>query len=174
MIIFLNGTSSAGKTSIAKVLLDKLKHENYAYIGLDTFVQPILPPHINYEIPEHWQLIDAAMNAFNHALAPISAKIPNLIIDHVLQSKAWRNDVSAALQGRDVFMVGVQAPLAVLEQREKQRTDFRKPGTAKLQYDFVMSCEHDLVIDTHQNDAVRCADLIIKNVRPGKSLHTVM
>jgi chloramphenicol 3-O phosphotransferase len=168
MIIILNGTSSSGKSSIINSLESKL-NDLYFIFGVDKFLEPSMPKNLNMEIPEHLKVIDNAISGFNFSLENYSTYINNIIVDHVLQNPKWIHEVAHALKDKDVFFVGVTAPINIIEEREKQRGD-RKIGTAKNQFEQMKKYEYDLIIDTSILTPDQAADEIIKNLKVGNVL----
>lgn len=168
MVIILNGTSSSGKTSIVKSLLEKLD-DLYFVFGVDKFLEPSMPPKLNMEIPEHLEVVDKAISGLNEALGVYSKHIEHMIVDCVLQNPKWIREIAQSLEKTDVFFVGVTAPLEVIEAREAERFD-RQPGTARAQYEQMQKYEYDLLIDTSRLSPDMAADLIIKEMRAGQSL----
>ena len=70
------------------------------------------------------------------------------------------SEYAALLSGFTFYMVGVFAPLDVLEARERQRGD-RLIGLARWQYDRVHHGKrYDLELDTSSATAPECANLI--------------
>ncbi len=168
MIIFLNGTSSSGKTSIANELLQKLE-DPYFYFSVDKFLEPSMPLKINMDFKKDMEIIERAISGFNRALQAYVESIDFMIVDHVLHHKSWLNDVARALSHSEVFFVGITAPLQVLEERESTRAD-RQCGTAKAQFDLISSYQYDLVIDTSEFSPFVAAEKIIRNLRAGSAL----
>jgi chloramphenicol 3-O phosphotransferase len=69
-------------------------------------------------------------------------------------------DYSALLAGCAFHVVGLHAPLAVLEARERQRGD-RQAGLARWQYDRVhRNKRYDLELDTSTAAPMECAEAI--------------
>lgn len=150
-IIFLNGPSSAGKTSIAHVLQHQLS-EPYLHIALDTFLGMFPPNFVEaqegrregsstpdrdaaiaiYLTPVATRLI----SGYHHAVAACALAGNNLIVDHVLLERQWLQECVALLADMTVFFVGIHCPLPTLEAREQARGD-RTPGLARAQYDRV-------------------------------------
>ncbi len=168
MIILLNGTSSSGKTSIAKALLNELKNP-YFYFSVDQFLEPAMPLKINMDEAADLALIDHAISGFNHALREYAQAIEFMIIDHVLQKPIWLKEVATALSDSKVFFVSVTAPLEVIEKRENNRID-RQPGTAKAQYETVQSYTYDLVVDTSKVSPEEAAKKIFESIHTGSAL----
>ncbi|KAG6558686.1 Chloramphenicol phosphotransferase-like protein [Candidatus Rhabdochlamydia oedothoracis] len=73
----------------------------------------------------------------------------HLIIDDVSFGKQQLDEWKKTLKNFPVLWVGVNAPLSVLEQREKERGN-RIPGSARGQFNKVhVGATYDLEIDTH-------------------------
>jgi chloramphenicol 3-O phosphotransferase len=80
----------------------------------------------------------------------------NLIVDDVVFNDEMA-EYHELLSGFDLHLVGVMAPLAVLEAREATRAD-RLPGLARWQYHRVhKGIDYDLEVDTSQLTPLECA-----------------
>jgi chloramphenicol 3-O phosphotransferase len=72
----------------------------------------------------------------------------DIIVDLVLRDEAEFQACLKALSARTTYLIGVTAPLDVLEMRERLRDD-RAPGIGREQLaDPVYQREYDLVLDT--------------------------
>lgn len=171
-IIYLNGPSSSGKTTIAKALQDSFS-EPYLHVGIDKMIG-FMPAKIN-----NWEGGDAPLGfswkldsdptghpVYNIQAGPFAKQIVrtlkditillasqhyNLIIDDVAFGAVEVEEWKQALNNYNVLYVGVVTPLEVLEQREKSRGD-RCKGSARSQYFKVHeNVAYDLEIDTHTN-----------------------
>ncbi len=163
MIIFLNGTSSSGKSSIVEKLCD-LSPDPYFLFSVDRFLEQSMPVKINFEIPGHLALIEKTISGFNKSLGQIASNVDFMIVDHVLQHREWLEEVATSLHGFPVFFVGVRAPLEVIETREAARKN-RKAGTAREQLPKMKDYEYDLVVQTDQLSPEEAAVSIFKNLR---------
>lgn len=169
-IIYLNGPSSSGKTTIAKALQESL-NEPYLLLGLDKIIG-FMPEKINdweggpAPLGFSWKPFTdpTGQPAYQIHMGPFAKKITrtlkditlllasqhyNLIIDDVafdsIEVEEWRQ----VLKGYHVLFVGVLTPLEILEQRERVRGN-RFLGTARGQYFKVHdNVAYDLEIDTH-------------------------
>lgn len=169
MVIFLNGVSSSGKTSIAKELL-KLLNEKYLYLGLDEYLRSVLPLNLDLDSDEGVKAYDQAASAFNQALKSYSESYEFIIVDHVLEVRSWIKEVSTSLKNAKVLFVKVTAPMEIIEERERSRPD-RMPGSASLQANAVNSYRYDLIINTAELSPVEAASRIISNLKAGYALH---
>lgn len=168
MVIFLNGTSSSGKTSIVNSLSKKMS-DLYFTFGVDKFLEPSMPVQLNMDIPEDLMLIDKSISAFNKSLGLYAKEIDHMIVDHVLQNPNWIYEVAEALADFDVLFVGVTAPLSIIEERERTRMD-RQSGTARAQYEQMQKYKYDLIIDTSILSPDMAAEEVIKSLGSGKAL----
>ncbi|MFK0691942.1 chloramphenicol phosphotransferase CPT family protein [Mesorhizobium sp. IMUNJ 23033] len=178
-IVLLNGVGSAGKSSIARAL-QTITAEPFLHVQMDAFLE-MLPEALQ----DHAQgfafetllqdgkpsvVIQAgpvgrrAMQGMRHAVAAMAGQGNNLIVDDVLCDDEM-SEYQALLSGFDLHVVGVFAPLAVLEAREAQRAD-RLPGLARWQYDRVhKGNRYDLEIDTSLLSPLECARRIQQEFR---------
>jgi chloramphenicol 3-O phosphotransferase len=49
----------------------------------------------------------------------------DLIVEHIIEFRAWRESLATLLDGLDVFLVGVHCDLAEIDRRERDRGDRR-------------------------------------------------
>ncbi|WSI89275.1 chloramphenicol phosphotransferase CPT family protein [Streptomyces murinus] len=147
-IIFLNGTSSSGKTSVARQLL-RILDEPFFHMPMDAFHAM----RSDRDIPEeHLQAeIDRTAMGFHRAVAGMSAAGNNVVVDHVL-SRHWRLlDCLDLFTAENVVLVGIHCPLPELERREQARGD-RTPGLAARQFEQVHAHGiYDIECDTAEN-----------------------
>ncbi|MFF5403467.1 chloramphenicol phosphotransferase CPT family protein [Streptomyces misionensis] len=157
-IIFLNGTSSSGKSSIARELLDILDDGVYFHLAVDGF--NAMRSRRELGAGE----LDAALRrtrmGFHRSIAAMAEVGNDIVVDHVL-SEPWRLlDCLTVLRPEDVVFVGVHCPLHELTRRELARGD-RTPGTAAHQYDLVHGHgDYDLECDTGTASPRACAQRI--------------
>ncbi|MFD9130672.1 chloramphenicol phosphotransferase CPT family protein [Kitasatospora sp. NPDC059571] len=157
-IIFLNGTSSSGKSSIARELLDILDDRVHFHLSVDGFNA------MRTKRPLAADELDAALrrtrSGFHRSIAAMASVGNDVIVDHVL-SEPWRLlDCLAVLPPEDVLFVGVHCPPDELARREQARGD-RPPGLAAHQYDLVhRHGDYDLECDTGALSPRACAERI--------------
>ncbi|MEW2514520.1 AAA family ATPase [Streptomyces sp. NPDC046870] len=157
-IIFLNGTSSSGKSSIARELLDILDDGVYFHLAVDAF--NAMRSKRELEAEE----LDAALRrtrmGFHRSIAAMAQAGNDIVVDHVL-SEPWRLlDCLTVLRPEDVLFVGVRCPLDELARREQARGD-RPSGLAKHQYGLVhRHGDYDLECDTSTMSPRECAQRI--------------
>ncbi len=147
-IIFLNGCTSAGKTSIARALQAQ-PGVTRLHFGIDDGFR-LLPDRL-YDDPDGFFFDrDAqglvrlnygdngrrALAAYRRAAIAIAGEGIELVVDEVVLEAEFADDWVALTEMLDVFVVGVHCDLAELERRELARGD-RRPGQARGQIDTV-------------------------------------
>ncbi|QOV45443.1 chloramphenicol phosphotransferase CPT family protein [Streptomyces chromofuscus] len=157
LIIFLNGTSSSGKSSIATELL-RMLDEPYFHMPVDAFHAmrshaPVPPQELDTVLHRTWQ-------GYHRAVAGMAAAGNNVVMDHILSAE-WRlRDCLSLFDPRDVVLVGVHCPPDELERRERERGN-RPPGLAARQLRQVHAHGvYDVECDTGVADPAECARLI--------------
>jgi chloramphenicol 3-O phosphotransferase len=189
VVIFLNGTSSAGKSSIAIKLLEQL-HDPFLKVGIDWYVDVLNPTFLvdgenadqGYKFtctedekgplttvkrgPLAVQLDFAAHKAMKVFL---DNKF-NLIIDEVLFEDENFKDYLSVFQEYCVYFIAIKPNVEVAEYREINRGD-RVRGLARGLYNTVYSNKiYDLEIDssklTPQESAMVIIDFMQLNPNP--------
>ena len=182
-IIFLNGSSSSGKTSITNSL-QKHAPYNFMKIGIDTVIS-MMPEHLNDWTGKHstdgfwwksyldnngnicsdvmngWFADKASISFFSLAKALIDDG-HNVIIDEVCLDPQKARHWQKILSQFDTYYIGVSANLEELEKRERNRGD-RMIGSARSQIKIVhnLGFNYDLMIDTSQKSPQESSQLIL-------------
>ena len=144
-IILLNGTSSAGKSTLARVLGTKLEPKFCYYASdqlADAGFRPIEP---TVRFAGHSMFFEG----FHRSIAAFAGVGIDLIVERIVEEQSWADDLAKLLAPFDVFWVGVHAPLAELERRERLRGD-RQPGEAAYHLKTHSFCLYDVEIDSLQ------------------------
>jgi chloramphenicol 3-O phosphotransferase len=170
-IVLLNGVGSAGKSSIARAL-QTITAAPFLHVQMDTFIAMLpdaLQDHadgFSYEtirqdakpsvVIRTGPIGARTLRGMRQAFAAMAGQGNNLIIDDVLCNGEMPEYIEL-LSGFDLHLVGVMAPLEVLEAREAQRAD-RLPGLARWQYTRVHAgISYDLEVDTSALTPLECA-----------------
>lgn len=184
-IIFLNGTSSSGKTSLLKALQKQLP-DPFLDMGIDRFIWML--PSRYLERPLWDEILGKAsrsgpqgltlFSGMHHAIAAAAQRGNNLIADHVFVEKAWADECASLFAEMNAYLIGIHCPLEVLEQREKDRKD-RTLGQAREQFAVIHKyVTYDLEPDTSKLTTDECAAKVIARLQdpPGafKKLKTQM
>lgn len=154
LVIFLNGTSSSGKSSIAAELL-RILDEPYFHLPVDAFHAmrsrtPVPQDQIATVLHRTWQ-------GFHRAVAGMAAAGNHVVVDHVLSAE-WRlRDCLSLFVPQDVVLVKVHCDQEELERRERMRGD-RPPGLAARQSEQVHAhAVYDMECDTGHSTPQECA-----------------
>jgi chloramphenicol 3-O phosphotransferase len=96
------------------------------------------------------------------AAVAASARAGNdMLVDDVFVDPEWLDAWRRELSDLEWFLVGVLAPLEVLEERERARGN-RIAGEARAQFDVIHNgIEYDLVVDSARQSPQECAAAII-------------
>ncbi len=179
-IIVLNGSSSAGKSTLAKAMQDAFAHP-YLHLGFDTFVM-MAPRRYwgNSDSPEQTDhspelsqgvtmvarqaagepkkieavfgpVFRSIIDAIPLTVATLAQAGNSVIFDHVYHDPQMVSRAQECFAGLNVFHLGVYCPLDELERRERARGD-RVIGRTRGLYDIVhnLGVSYDLTVDTSQ------------------------
>lgn len=156
-VIFLNGTSSSGKSSIARELLLALDRP-FFHMSVDVINGMRARERTRELSPEDLAAVLTRTRAgFHRAVAGMAQAGNDLVVDYVL-SEQWRmQDCLTVLDGLDVVFVGVRCSPQELARREQARGD-RQPGQAASQLQQVHSYgSYDIECDTTTASPRDCA-----------------
>lgn len=169
-IIYLNGPSSSGKTTLARALQHAFD-DLFLHVGIDKIIG-WMPEKVNdwmggeASLGYSWKKnTDVSGNPIQELqIGPYAERIAktfqevvlvlikmghHLIIDDVSFGKKQVDEWKELLKDFSVLWIGVNAPLSILEQREKERGN-RMVGSARGQFHKVHTgATYDLEIDTH-------------------------
>jgi chloramphenicol 3-O phosphotransferase len=171
-IIMINGTSSSGKTSIVRTLQNVLV-EPYLEAGLDKFIWMMPERYLDRPLwDEVLGLADKAglfghelVHGMHQTIAALSKAGINVLADHVLVEPTWARECTELFADLPAFLIGVQCPLDVLEQREAARKN-RTLGQARLQFPNIHKhVLYDLEVDTSKLTPEECAQSIIRRMQ---------
>jgi chloramphenicol 3-O phosphotransferase len=168
-IIFLNGPSSSGKSSIARQLL-LLLDRPYFHLSVDAFNAMRARERTAELGAADLEAVLARTRAgFHRAVAGMAEAGNDIVVDYVL-SERWRlADCLRVLAAYEVIFVGVRCSAAELGRRERARGD-REPGQAAAQERQVHAhgC-YDLECDTTTASPYQCAVRIKDFVTSGQA-----
>ena len=161
-VIILNGVGSVGKSSTARAL-QTITAKPFLHVAMDAFIDMLPermighPEGLIFEtiqtqggpsiIIKTGPLVERVMRGMRHAVAFMAAQGNNLVVDEVMIGTEKEREYRTLLAPFDMRLVGLFAPLEVLETRERARGD-REIGLARWQYDRVHRDRvYDLEID---------------------------
>lgn len=141
-ILLINGTSSAGKSSLAWAFQASSDHQ-WVRLSIDDCFDAF-PAGANL----HTVPYDRLRDVFYQSLSLWATQGFDLIVDAVFEDPSCVDKVLHWLHPYNVYLIGLHCPLEVLEQREVQRAN-RPLGLARSQYPIVHSyCNYDLELNS--------------------------
>lgn len=189
-IILLNGSSSAGKTTIA-VTLQNLLEEPWQHIALDQFRDGMPPRYRGLNSPpgtpghaglnvvpieldgervtaiRFGEVGRQVLRGMHLAIAAFAAAGNNVIVDDLIWDDEVLRHYLKVLADLPVLMVGVRCSREVVSEREAQRPG-RFPGTAISHFDEVhRHTRYDIEVDTASLTPAQCAERIAARLHAG-------
>ena len=184
-VIFLNGTSSAGKTTLARAIQDE-SDTPFVYWGIDTLFS-LVPPNWGggrdgplsrdgfwYDrtggdadghpsvVIRYGEVGRRMLRSAQIAAAAFAHGGDDLVIDELLLTPDLLPTWMDALSGLEVLLVCVTCPLAVAEQRERDR---RNPnGLARGHYRMVHDhgTTYDITVDSTTGTPTELARAVLR------------
>jgi chloramphenicol 3-O phosphotransferase len=148
-IIFLNGATSSGKTTIAKSLQAKMD-EPFWHYSIDHFRDSGILPMNRFENKEFvWSgHRESFFEGFHNSIPVFARAGNNLIVEHIIETKEWMDSLQLLLKPFDVYFVGIHCPLKELKKRELGRGD-RPIGGAEKDFDSIhLHTKYNLELDS--------------------------
>ncbi len=160
-IILLNGASSSGKSSLAHAVQARIE-EPFWHISIDHLRDSGVLPMARIRAGEfQWATMrDAFFEGFEQSLLAYVRCGNNLIVEHIMESRAWLLRLAGLLVGQDAFFVGLHCDLTELERREIARGN-RRVGDARRDFHQIHSyCLYDLELDSAAPPEINAERLI--------------
>ena len=134
-VILLNGASSAGKSTLAQALQRRLPLPFWHY-SIDHLKAARILPQVRIESGEFpWAAQrEPFFEGFHNSIRAFAIAGNHLIVENIVETRAWMDRLLKLLEGVDVFFVGLHCPLEELERREIQRGD-RRIGEARADFE---------------------------------------
>jgi chloramphenicol 3-O phosphotransferase len=196
-IIFLNGTSSSGKTTLA-LALQEILPEPYLHIALDQFrdgmpakyrglnspegtpgamglnVVPVMNDAGAYTDIQFGSMGCRMLKGMRRAIACMARTGNNIIIDDIIMNDDFLHDYLDALEELNVVFVGIRCPIEVIMERRRNTWENTPPAgdpipdpILRWQREVHIPGIYDLEIDTSTMSPEDCADLIQKHLKEG-------
>ena len=191
IIVFLNGTSSAGKTTLSHALQEEMQAP-YQHIALDQFRDGLPAKYRGLNAPdgttgarglnvvpteiESGQAVtevrfgeDGArvLMGMRRAIATLADTGVNVIVDDIILTQEFLEDYLRVMAPHSLYFIGVRCPLEVIAEREAMRLG-RFPGTAESHFE---QCHahgvYDLEVDTSKTQPEVCAKRIRERIESG-------
>ena len=177
-IIFLNGVTSSGKTTLSKSL-QQISNEHFYHLSNDIvagWVSNMLHDKLVKEAGDNaWEIYftEGIVMAY-HFAKTLAEQGRNVIIDGMLEeteafAKYYKKTnyeiMQSALSSLNVFMVEVYCPLEECRRRNIARGDRGENQSYEQHKIMNKTVKHNFSVDTSINSADECAKKILDNFK---------
>lgn len=160
-IVFLNGVTSAGKTSIVDAIQDQAG-EFYYVVANDLFENTIGERYLR---EDYWKYLSEAIILMYHTAKLFSDRGQNVLIDGILverpELQPHYEKVKEIFAGYPFYMVEVFCPLEICRQRNIERGDRRENQSEEQARIMAEHVPYICTVNTHLNSPAECADSIL-------------
>ncbi|CAG7658793.1 chloramphenicol phosphotransferase CPT family protein [Paenibacillus allorhizosphaerae] len=174
ILVFLNGTSSSGKTSISTELINQ-KEILFYHLSIDDFFNNY-NDFINNKFPDEptreidhqvvSQILDDSIFSVYHSTIKLLSEMGfNVIVDTVIDNNKRFNEFLDQFFDQPTIFIGVRCSKEELIRREQTRGD-RQIGLAASQFSKVYCFnEYDLEVNTEELSPTECAEKILSFIK---------
>jgi len=185
-IIIINGTSSAGKTSLA-TSIQNMADDCYYYLQMDRFHSMLPKKYRNYDnVPltetvkkgfyfdenKYFRLGEYARNVNNdifHVLKTLAERKRNVLVDIVMFELEDQKQISTLLKDYDCYIIRIFCEVNELNRREQARGD-RFLGHAEKQIPIIDTEYNDLVLNSTNTSPDKLAEELLDFVKNNKPI----
>lgn len=163
-IIFLNGVTSAGKTSIVEAL--QSQEDIFFYVVANDLFQEMVGE--NYLRADYWKYLSEVIIMMYHTAKLYSDMGKNVLIDGILvereEIKPHYHQLLEILKDNPLDIVEVYCPLDICRQRNIIRGD-RYETQSLEQHDLMAeNIKYSIKVDTSVYSSEECAEQIIREL----------
>lgn len=161
-IIYLNGVTSSGKTSIVEALREA--GADFYYLSDDIFEDNIID--IEYDVPGYWEALAEAVFLMYRTAALFSDYGKTVVLDSMLLEKPafspHYNRMLEIFREHPLKVVDVYCPLEICCQRSAARSDRYENQPREQAAVMAKNVRYDLHLDTSRYTAAQCAGKIME------------
>ena len=163
-IIFLNGVTSSGKTSIVEALQER--DDVFFYVVANDLFQEMVGDKFLRE--DYWKYLSEVIIMMYHTAKLYSDMGKNVLIDGILverdEIKPHYQQLMEILKENPLDIVEVYCPLDICRERNIARGD-RYETQSDEQYELMaQNIKYSLRVDTSVNSPEECAEMIVKGL----------
>lgn len=174
ILVFLNGTSSSGKTSISTEMVNQ-KEISFYHLSIDDFFNNY-NDFINNKFPDEpireidhqvvSQILDDSIFSVYHSTIELLLEMGfNVIVDTVIDNDKRFDEFHEKFCDHPTLFIGVICSKEELIRREQARGD-RQIGLAASQFSKVYCFdEYDLEVNTEEMNPTECAEKILSFIK---------
>lgn len=163
-IIFLNGVTSSGKTSIVEALQDR--EDIFFYVVANDLFQEMVGDRFLQQ--DYWKYLSEVIIMMYHTAKLYSDMGKNVLIDGILverdEIKPHYDRLTDILKDNPIDIVEVYCPLEICRKRNIARGD-RYENQSDEQFELMAKdIRYSARVDTSRHSAVECAEKIISEL----------
>ena len=163
-IIFLNGVTSAGKTSIVEAIQDR--DDVFFHVVANDLFQEMVGEKFLRE--NYWKYLSEVIIMMYHTAKLFSNMGKNVLIDGILvereEIRPHYQQLVEILKDNPLDIVEVYCPLDLCRKRNMIRGD-RYESQSEEQYELMaQNIKYSMRVDTSLYSSTECADMIIKEL----------
>ena len=163
-IIFLNGVTSAGKTSIVEAIQDR--DDVFFHVVANDLFQEMVGEKFLRE--NYWKYLSEVIIMMYHTAKLFSDMGKNVLIDGILvereEIRPHYQQLVEILKDNPLDIVEVYCPLDLCRKRNMIRGD-RYESQSEEQYELMaQNIKYSMRVDTSLYSSTECADMIIKEL----------
>lgn len=161
-ILFLNGVTSSGKTSIVEALQER--DEPFFYVVANDLFQEMVGERFLRE--DYWKYLSEVIFLMYHTAKLYSDMGKNVLIDGILvereELKPHYAQLFAILKDNPLDIVEVYCPLEICRQRNIARGDRYESQSEEQHALMAPNIAYSLRVDTSLHSTEECAERIVR------------
>lgn len=163
-IVFLNGVTSSGKTSIVDAI--QLKSDEFYYVVANDLFEEMIGER--YLREDYWKYLSDAIVMMYHTAKLFSDHGKNVLIDGILverpEIKPHYEKVKTIFTGYPLYIVEVFCPLEICRQRNIRRGNRTEDQSDEQHKLMAADIQYICTVHTHVNTPEKCADAILQKL----------
>ena len=163
-IIFLNGVTSSGKTSIVEALQER--DDVFFYVVANDLFQEMVGDKFLRE--DYWKYLSEVIIMMYHTAKLYSDMGKNVLIDGILverdEIKPHYQQLMEILKENPLDIVEVYCPLDICRERNIARGDRYETQSDEQHELMAQNIKYSFRVDTSVNSPEECAEMIVKEV----------
>lgn len=163
-IIFLNGVTSSGKTSIVEAM-QSYDDPFFYVVANDLFENTIGDKHLQ---TDYWKYLSEAIIMMYHTAKVFSDHGKHVLIDGILVERPelapHYEQLKKIFEGYPLDIVELYCPLDICRQRNIERGDRREDQSEEQHRIMASDIQYTYSVDTNQHTPEECAEMIINKL----------
>ena len=164
IILYLNGVTSTGKTTLANSLQEQA-NVNFYNFSNDIFQQMISRKFLEQN---YWKYLSEAIIQAYKTAKLMSDNGINVIYDGMIldvdELKPHYEKIKTIFSNSPLKMIEVYCPLKICKQRNIERGDRGINQSEEQNSIMVKNIKYDISVDTSINDSKECAKIILNGI----------